>query len=993
MANPAQNIEDKSGIELREQNRLQELAKQQQKAIKIAEKLAEQVIDLGKVANENDPQAIFDEQWQNFDKQLKAEKLCKTARNYAHAYNAAVKIIQQKIEDIELSISFPRYIVIEQRPEHFRTQEWFLNGKVWYQVYQDWLASFDKPKNIDLKDILLSLILQNGIVEKVILQHIINRLIAKQLVIYQLNSLPFVLIESEKIEGFATNVQLGDVKQTQLLKFLSPITARLISLLNIETCEKQDFDMQMQDILSSNRYSFAQTSQQKKMNSALYVLEHIHGFDVSEMMLAIMQGKPKSYSLPLANWQVITQNRRNTQIIINKLTTTVPAHDRKPIKSQNKLLSIKIKKLFESPDNKKIGKKRLAEKFEILIDELIKTNAPTNEFALVQWLSHKQKSCKPSSIHTYSNRLSNRWLALTDELDIDSFDEEDFEALYQELLNLTKNESAKQDLASLLDDFHSFLVDKFDAVSIAPLSTGSTPHHKTAYVSETMFQSVLSACDSLDLTEHDKNNLKVTLILAHRLGMRIGEITKLRLKEVSPMLEYCEIRDNQLANNKSTSALRRLPIQLMLLQNEFDLLRQVYESRKLNKHITLIASESGYPLLKSSFSQQITTLLQQVTGLDNLSTHSLRHSCVSNLQLMRFLTDDDYAYLNHPALHDLQSMIPYDRKTAQKIITTIFSKLAYQDNYAIAGLAGHAHPNVIFESYIHFTDIILDLMLWHCDYQLTAELNQNMLAIPRRELDITQNRQKLNDYIFKKIKCRPLPTLKSKTITTTTKLKRQKFTFDTVKALLISYGTEEFERQRTYFNVNIETFEQWLSNAEKLKQDKRFFTKYNKSRLFVDDNSLVSTKKLTEFESELITKLITNFRKHFNNPKHQENLAFFVMYILTNSLVTDATLGFDKVDDLQKFMKAVDCLGVNEHAYLTAHHLINQPKAVQKQWQNSWKKLAKNHISYHETDQRKRQPIVKLAIIEKNDADKRQTLSYFASFVFIMMGERIEKFV
>lgn len=312
MAESDQNSDDKSGIELREQNRRQELAKQQQKAIKTAEKITEQMIDLGKVANADDPQAIFDKQWKGFDKALKADNSCKTARNYAHAYNAAVKIIQQKIEELELPISFPRYIVIGKRAEHFRTQEWFLNGKIWYQVYQDWLTGFNQPKPIDLKDVLLSLILQNGIVEKAVLQHIINQLIKKQLVIHELHKLPFILFESEKIDGFATNVQVGNIKQTQLLKFLSPITARLITLLDINASHSQDFDILLQGVLLDNRYTFEQTSQQKKLNAALYVLEHVKGFDVSEMMLAIMQGKPKSYSLPLANWQVISQNRRNT---------------------------------------------------------------------------------------------------------------------------------------------------------------------------------------------------------------------------------------------------------------------------------------------------------------------------------------------------------------------------------------------------------------------------------------------------------------------------------------------------------------------------------------------------------------------------------------------------------------------------------------------------------------------------------------------------------
>lgn len=144
--------------------------------------MAERVIDLDKVTIAEDKQAEFDEQWrQAFEKQLKNDLQCSpgTTSTYAHGYNAGIKQIQQQIEARELEVSFPCFIVIEQRPIHFRDKTWFLNGKAWHQVYVDWLESFNQPKTLNITDILMSLILQSGIVDKPILQYILLQITSK----------------------------------------------------------------------------------------------------------------------------------------------------------------------------------------------------------------------------------------------------------------------------------------------------------------------------------------------------------------------------------------------------------------------------------------------------------------------------------------------------------------------------------------------------------------------------------------------------------------------------------------------------------------------------------------------------------------------------------------------------------------------------------------------------------------------------------------------
>ena len=988
-----------SGIEQREKNRQKNLANKLKKARQSAEKLAERVIDLDKVAIAEDKQAEFDEQWQAFEKQLKNDLQCRTTSTYAHGYNAGIKQIQQQIEARELEVSFPCFIVIEQRPIHFRDKTWFLNGKAWHQVYVDWLESFNQPKTLNITDILLSLILQSGIVDKPILQYILLQITSKKMVIHQVFDLPFVLFSpDEPIKGYATNVRVGEQNQTQLLKFLSPITATLIQrFINQDTTHPQIAiysDKLLGNILHDVYYPFKTARQQTQLNAALYVMEHHNGFDVSEMTLAILQGKPKTYSLPIANWQVLIQNRRHNEVKLGKLDITNPTHSSNHRKKTNKLLSIKVKKLFDSQSHK-LSKNELSENLAYLIDELLRNHAPTNEIAIIRWLAYKLTTCKPSSVQTYSNRLTNRWLALSYELDIDIFDEEDYEALYEEMLIQTKNDSAKEDLAVLLDDFHRFLVKQFRAVSITPLASGTIPHHKTAYLSETMFQAILTACDDQPIGQHDKNNLKTALILAHRLGMRIGEITKLKLKEISLLLEYCEIRDNQYANNKSSSALRRLPIELMLLPDDFAVIRQVYESRKLNNHTTLIATEGGQALLKSNFSQQITSLIQQVTGLDNLSTHSLRHSCISNLQLMLFLTDDDYQTIMHPALISLYKFLPYSPSTAKAIIKQLFGELAFQSNYVIAGFAGHAHPEVSYQSYIHFIDMLMGIILWQIDYQLSETQAKNLLGLPRRKLDLCQDKMAFNSYLIKKLKCKNLPTLTSKTLVSQQSLRPQKYTFDAVKAVLGSYHKHNFDNQCRYYHVAKEVAVKWLANAKMLRDDERFFTKVGKSRLFEkDDNSIVLTKKLTAFESKINTKLMNNFRQHFVEPTHRADLAFFIHYILTHALSHDATLVFDKVEDLQRFLQAINLLELKTYTFLTVHHLSAQDKISEANWQKTWVNLAKNHIAYHNPVMKRQiKTKVELSIHEKRDSEKRQLLSYFAYYVYVMMGETIEKYV
>ena len=192
-----------------------------------------------------------------------------------------------------------------------------------------------------------------------------------------------------------------------------------------------------------------------------------------------------------------------------------------------------------------------------------------------------------------------------------------------------------------------------------------------------------------------------------------------------------------------------------------------------------------------TISKMLTHLIKEVTGLSYLTTHHLRHSCLTNFQLMSFLYDKDYQFNGHPSATFLKGLLPYESAQAASIINHFETNLAYKKTYALAGIAGHASPSTTFSSYVHFTDIQVGLLLWQTNFKLAIKRNQ-ILKIPRRQKFKTENiHLKINEYLMDKLKLPYFPKpMHSKILNDKFDekiVKVKKYSFDEVHQVLEAY--------------------------------------------------------------------------------------------------------------------------------------------------------------------------------------------------------------
>lgn len=999
-----------SGVEKRKKDRDKKLESAKKRAVKIAE----EYFNFGEIANMDNVQEAFEKRLSFYDELLKEKSIYKNHIIYAHSFNSAAKYIQQKIEEHGLQVTFPKYIVIENRPKLFRDNEWFQEAKSLRDFYKDWMHEFEYRQQLSIYDVFLSLVFHSAVLQPHILEHILKLIINRTLKIQNIYNLPFVnVVFNEPNTGYSTNIRRGSAQSgyTSQNIFVSPITATLLNSYRAkddallrgigkrkEGLILNNFYQKMIGVFDGNGLSHILPKSLKRfLTASVYVIEHHKNHNLPEYFCYLMLGVKKSYSLPLDNWQVVIYQHTQGS---NKDAVDLPENFLKARitkkRIHNKELAQKISQLFKPKGNKyKVSDKDFDDGLNSLLLEYNSGNAALSELALLKWFKYKRQSCKPSSIQTYSGRITNRWLALTYDVDIDEFDEADFEYLYAEILSLARNDKAKNDTASILDNFHAFLVDTYGCDPVEPMSSGSVAHVKSGYISEHMFQAILHECDSLKLNIDLKTSISISLILAYRCGMRIGEISKLQLKEISTQLDYLEVRNNAYGSNKTSSALRSLPISLMLLKDEMRAITALYHRRIADKGQTLIADSRGESIPKNKLSQIISGLIKDVTGLSYLTAHTLRHSCLTNLQLISFLKDFDSPY-KLIAENELKYLLPYSEEQLNKIKTSLFGDRASISNYVISGVAGHAEPTVGFNNYIHLTDIQVGIQLWSLDFELSPKQKQHLLKIPRRKLNL--NVCDMNNYVFNKLKATPLAKPKgNKKLVTSEGGKKREYSFNEVSMILRSYQShDDFQQLLELYDVPVHIFKSWLERAVLLRDSQEFQTKFGGSRLLSPNNkeALVPNFQLSDKDINVIDTLDSCFNKLYVKKKQQFQLDWFVEYTLKNCIYGRNYIQLNDFESFERYLKCLSELLPKRLVHVKMQNLIGHSnKREANKWQNRLRKLPTDNVIIDETNTNIAQSnytraiTAKIHIASSDNNQYSRVLQYYCFYRFILQGQ------
>lgn len=983
-------IERISGVEQREINR----DHQSKKTQRIAQQMIKKYIDFEKVLISSDPQLTFSTMWNKLDNVLKEDKRFLSYRSYLEGFNAAVKNCQDNLEENDLNISFPKLLVSSNRPDTFQTEAWFSDGQKLLSYYINWMTKLaDEHHTLTLEDIFLSLIFHSAVLKSAVLQSILSSIVDSSVDLQLIFDLPMVSVRVDN-EKYHTNTYINDQAVHQAQVFLSPLTTFLLyKYFEQDNCSKNKKIFVVSDLYTSLRLQSTTQNilldfgMNRFLKAAVYVLREYIGLQLPEYSWYQVIGIDKAYSLSLENWQSIVHNVYNFTEI-NKSSETIRI--RKPIgKSKENLnIAVEMHKLFKKTNNQKNSGIQFLEGLEQLHKTLLNNNAPLNELALVGWFLSKAPDYEISTIETYSKTITARWLLITQKVDFYDCIEEDFISLYQELIELGRTERAKNNIAVRIDYIHKYLVDNYGIEPIAQLASGTRVHHKTGYISEKMFQAILSRTESLETPKEEIESIRLSMILGQRCGLRIGEIAKIMLRDIATTSSYLEVRDNKYGNNKTSSALRRVLLNPLLTKSDMTLFRKVAARRSKAKGDTLIANQAGSSYKASDLSNVMNSLIKSTTGLSHLTTHSLRHSCLTNFQLMSFLYDPDYGFdkSSLESIRNLKKLLPYEDDEAIEVLSYFETSLEFKKNYVLAGIAGHATPRTTYESYIHLTDIQLGVLLCQLDFKLGVKHNE-MLGIPRRRKKEFQNSAiKTNEYLIKKLKIKSLSkpkTSKRLKITNQKDVKTRRYAFDEVRQILEAYSNkQDYEEMMIVFDVKEEVFERWLYNAKKLKSDSIFQTIHGNSRLLspVDKTNLLPAKDRFLEDGELMTQMTNKFRKLYKTKSQRESMHKFVVHTLTNSQYNKNYINFTNYQNLNDYLQILEKLVIKKDICINIYNYDQATPKDQKQWQNVIKKLSSSQIKK-----------VKLVMIESKGYKKeiRAELSLSSQTEKIRLEERV----
>lgn len=332
---------------------------------------------------------------------------------------------------------------------------------------------------------------------------------------------------------------------------------------------------------------------------------------------------------------------------------------------------------------------------------------------------------KQSSLKTMFSQFAVHWLQATQDKDISSFSDADFEDLYGEML-LLKAETARATLQKRLQEFHHKQTLFFNAPTVDLDNLIQVKICRTALISPHIFHHMLEQLENTqDISIQDKNIFKLIFILGFRVGLRINETLNIFVRDlfISEDAVMLTIRNNRNKNQKSYSAYRKIPMHHLLKADELHAFKTYSQNRKR------LLKEQGKSVAQPLFLKQsleethenevnslLKQLIQPVFGEHNFTYHNLRHSAFNHLYLVlknSTLADAFTDYSPHEQLRIRYALLR-NRNTQQTW-------------YALSHFAGHLTPETTCSSYLHLMHLAISYQLNQIESPLPKEAYFNIL--------------------------------------------------------------------------------------------------------------------------------------------------------------------------------------------------------------------------------------------------------------------------
>ncbi|MFV5503106.1 tyrosine-type recombinase/integrase [Acinetobacter sp. 226] len=335
------------------------------------------------------------------------------------------------------------------------------------------------------------------------------------------------------------------------------------------------------------------------------------------------------------------------------------------------------------------------------------------------------QSIKQSSLNTMFSQFAVHWLQATQDKDIASFSDADFEDMYGEML-LLKKETNRATIQKRLQEFHHKQSLFFNAPAVDLDNLIQPKICKTALISPHLFHGMLQRLETNQgISVQDKNMFKLIFILGFRAGLRINETLNIFARDlfITEDAVMLTIRNNRSKNQKSYSAYRKIPLHHLLKADELHAFKTYSENRQ--RVLKAQGKSLAQPLflkqsLKETHENEVNSLLKQLIqsffGEHNFTYHSLRHSAFNHL----------YLILKHSPLADaFTDYTPNEQLRIRYALQR--NRNTQQIWYALSHFAGHLTPETTCSSYLHLMHLAISYQLNQIQSPLPKEAYFNIL--------------------------------------------------------------------------------------------------------------------------------------------------------------------------------------------------------------------------------------------------------------------------
>jgi integrase len=664
--------------------------------------------------------------------------------------------------------------------------------------------------------------------------------------------------------------------------------------------------------------------------ASVAVSESLPNVFLSSALVETMNNRNISVSLPPEYWQYFFNTKEVNIPPINfsqyqSLQYIHKKSSKQKIKSaqnSSKLYSSLTKALSLKHPN---AKKSLPSDALRKLSEIDTRQCSISELCLIHWYQYLliDKKNTVSAVLRYHVEIGKCWLAYNKEKDLSLLDDASLYLAYKTMIDEKQSEKGKYYRAGRLQDIQQFAELNYDFAYLSTkLVTGtrSTPFVRSGYVTFSTYQNTLQSIEQLNGLDHNSiHSLQHLVILAYRTGLRLQELIKLRLCDIESSDWYWVlVKSNPFGDNKTDASLRKIPLPFFLNSNELTSWKDYFHHRKIiaksDTELLFCQDNAGSTPWGLNFvSKLVADVLRELTGIETMVFHHLRHTAFSNIHLIaekEWWLAEQFIGLTIPQI--------------KKIYEVIFGKDEVLRVYwGIASFAGHNSPSTTLQSYLHFSDLIVFQKIAQNSVTLTYKEAQAISTLTGNKISRRLGKENTDSILIEKLRAYIVQKFNKKQIENFTIIKSNNIKTENLKtpnnttnkiritAKLVHKILKEYENKEEIwvlsnkYQVDQTYIEKWVNKAQiiaNIKTRKGKKRLISKERLDSNKNAITPSVPISAIEDDDVTKIIGKLRNTYRENKAE--ITWAVIYYLNSTTTTNTGVLFNNEKNLNRFKAA-----------------------------------------------------------------------------------------